>query len=75
MLLIHVKGCVQVGYTVPNHKDGDQGCILMGVGVVYVHELNIKLEALSPPSFIHNSSSGMALLRHVRPLYLQLMSV
>ena len=45
MLLIHVKGSVQVGCTVPSLKDGDQSSVFMRVGMVYVHELNIEREA------------------------------
>ena len=50
-------------------KNGDQCRIFLGVGVLGIHQLKVELpRPLSPPSFIHTSSAGIAPSCQVRPL-------
>ena len=48
-----------------------ESSILLGVWVLGIHQLKVELKsptALSPPSFIHSSSAGIAPSCQVRPL-------
>ena len=60
---------MEVGDAITCSEDEDQCRILLGVWVLGIHELNLKVPwPLSPPSFIHSSSAGIAPSCQVRPL-------
>lgn len=45
---VHIQGRVEVGGAITCFKDGDQCRILLGVGVLGIHQLKVEFEGPAP---------------------------
>ena len=45
MLLVVVKGCVEIGGAVSGLKHRKEACVVDGVGVSNIHDLHVQFEA------------------------------